>query len=103
MFFRYIFLPSLRAFLVCIEFFPETFHLVWLARDLTSSQSTEVRDLILSSFNIAMTNFFFLGVVQTALKGFEYNGESSLDLQYAMGLVNPQPIKLLQVGDLLEG
>lgn len=59
MFFRYIFLPTLRAFLMCIGFFPETFHLVWSARDLNSSQSTEVRDLVLSSFNIAVTNLFF--------------------------------------------
>ena len=26
----------------------------------------------------------FIGVVQTEKKGFEYNGESNLDLQYAM-------------------
>ena len=36
-------------------------------------------------------------------QSFNYNGESSLDLEYAMGLVNPQPITLLQVGDLVEG
>ena len=43
------------------------------------------------------------GVVQTDVQGFNYNGESDLDLQYAMTLVNPQPVTLYQVGDLVEG
>ena len=36
-------------------------------------------------------------------ESFDYNGESDLDLQYAMALVYPQPITLLQVGDMVEG
>lgn len=42
-------------------------------------------------------------VVQTTDQGFEYNGESDLDLEYAMTLVNPQPVTLYQAGDLVEG
>lgn len=43
------------------------------------------------------------GVDQTDDQGFNFNGESDLDLQYAFGLTNPQPILLLQTGDLVEG
>ncbi|KAJ7595053.1 subtilisin-like protein [Mycena floridula] len=42
-------------------------------------------------------------VVQTTNQSFDFNGESDLDLQYAMSLVTPQPITLLQTGDLVEG
>jgi len=34
---------------------------------------------------------------------FGFNGESDLDLQYAMGLVAPQAVTLLQTGDLSQG
>ncbi|TDL20636.1 subtilisin-like protein [Rickenella mellea] len=43
------------------------------------------------------------GVAQTTNTGFDFNGESDLDLEYAMALTNPQPITLLQTGDLVEG
>ncbi|KAJ7093316.1 subtilisin-like protein [Mycena belliarum] len=44
------------------------------------------------------------GVVQTTQTGFDYNGESNLDLQYGMALVTgAQPVQLYQVGDTLEG
>ena len=43
------------------------------------------------------------GVDQTNQTGFDFNGESDLDLQYAFGLTDPQPILLLQTGDLVEG
>ncbi|KAJ7623071.1 peptidase S8/S53 domain-containing protein [Mycena polygramma] len=44
------------------------------------------------------------GVVQTSKKGFDYNGESNLDLQYAMNLVTAhQPVTLYQLGDLEQG
>lgn len=41
------------------------------------------------------------GELQTdpSKQGFRYAGESNLDLQYAMGLTNPQTITLLQTGD----
>ena len=42
-------------------------------------------------------------IVQTTQQGFGFNGESDLDLEYAMALVNPQPVTLYQVGDLVEG
>ncbi|THH03313.1 hypothetical protein EW146_g10467 [Bondarzewia mesenterica] len=38
------------------------------------------------------------GTVQTQEQSFDFNGESDLDLQYAMSLTNPQPITLLQTG-----
>lgn len=37
------------------------------------------------------------------MTGFDFNGESDLDLQYSMTLVDPQPITLLQTGDIPEG
>ena len=43
------------------------------------------------------------GVPQTTMQGFNYNGESDLDLEYAMALINPQKTTLYQVGDLVEG
>ncbi|EIN12224.1 subtilisin-like protein [Punctularia strigosozonata HHB-11173 SS5] len=43
------------------------------------------------------------GVAQTQDQSFNFNGESDLDLEYAMALTNPQPITLLQAGDLVEG
>ncbi len=46
---------------------------------------------------------FCTGVAQTTEQGFDENGESDLDLQYGMGLTNPQPVLLLQDGDLVEG
>ncbi|KAI9451656.1 subtilisin-like protein [Russula earlei] len=43
------------------------------------------------------------GVVQTTNQLLGFNSESDLDLEYAMVLSNPTPIKLLQTGDLFEG
>ncbi|KAF8526061.1 subtilisin-like protein [Hysterangium stoloniferum] len=43
------------------------------------------------------------GIPQNISQGFNFNGESSLDLQYGMTLTNPQPVQLYQVGDLVEG
>ena len=43
------------------------------------------------------------GEPQTTNVGFNYNGESDLDLEYAMTLVNPQKVTLYQVGDFVEG
>ncbi|EIW80494.1 subtilisin-like protein [Coniophora puteana RWD-64-598 SS2] len=44
------------------------------------------------------------GEVQTTYKGFGYNGESNLDLQYGMSLVTAkQPVTLYQTGDMIEG
>ena len=43
------------------------------------------------------------GTDQQILTGFDYNGESDLDLQYGMALVYPQKVTLYQAGDLYEG
>ena len=43
------------------------------------------------------------GVDQTDEQSFGFNGESDLDLEYAMTLVNPIKVTLYQVGDLVEG
>lgn len=44
-----------------------------------------------------------VGMLQSTMTGFDYNGESNLDLEYAMGLVNPQKVTLLQTGDDVVG
>ncbi|KAL9021903.1 MAG: hypothetical protein Q9185_000917 [Variospora sp. 1 TL-2023] len=43
------------------------------------------------------------GFPQTTNQGFQFNGESDLDLEYAMTLINPQKTTLYQVGDQLQG
>ncbi|KAI0915328.1 hypothetical protein AcW1_003883 [Taiwanofungus camphoratus] len=44
------------------------------------------------------------GFVQTNQTGFDYNGESNLDLQYSMTMVGAaQPVTLYQTGDDVEG
>ena len=48
-------------------------------------------------------NKYSTAVVQTTSQSFDFNGESDLDLEYAMGLTAPQTITLLQTGDIVEG
>ena len=48
-------------------------------------------------------NLINRAVVQTQNQSFSFNGESALDLQYAMALVSPQTTTLFQVGDLVAG
>jgi hypothetical protein len=56
------------------------------------------------SVALAVTNYQNpSAVVQTKDQGFDFNGESDLDLQYAMSLTDPQTVTLLQTGDLVEG
>ncbi|KAM3086466.1 hypothetical protein ACMFMF_000415 [Clarireedia jacksonii] len=43
------------------------------------------------------------GELQTIVESFSYNGESDLDLEYAMALVSPQNVTLYQVGDIAQG
>lgn len=54
-----------------------------------------------------ITSVFSKGVAQTIQEEFDYNGESNLDLQYAMNLVNlvgsNQDVILYQVGDIPQG
>lgn len=42
-------------------------------------------------------------VVQTQNKSFNFNGESALDLEFAMALIHPQQATLYQVGDTTQG
>lgn len=42
-------------------------------------------------------------VVQTTNQSFNFNGESALDLEFAMGLIYPQQATVFQVGDLTQG
>lgn len=42
-------------------------------------------------------------VVQTTNQSFSFNGESALDLEFAMGLIYPQTATLFQAGDLTSG
>lgn len=42
------------------------------------------------------------GVAQNTTQSFDDNGESALDLEYAMSLAFPQEVQLYQVGDLVE-
>jgi tripeptidyl-peptidase I len=43
------------------------------------------------------------GVVQTTNRSFNFNGESDLDLEYALNLVYPTNVTLYQAGDLVQG
>src|SRR3569833_281454 len=43
------------------------------------------------------------GVVQTQNQSFNFNGESALDLEFAMAMIFPQTATLFQVGDLVQG
>lgn len=58
---------------------------------------------IFSSENAGNLKKDDVAVIQTVNQSFDFNGESDLDLEYAMGLTNPQKITLLQTGDLVEG
>ncbi|KAJ3981324.1 subtilisin-like protein [Lentinula detonsa] len=79
-----------------VEFTPQAF----LAGDL---------DLFFSNFSPSLvgvrpkTVLIDGAVVQTTNQSFDFNGESDLDLEYGMALVNPQTVTLLQTGDLVEG
>ncbi|KUI73074.1 Aorsin [Cytospora mali] len=42
-------------------------------------------------------------VVQTTNQSFSFNGESALDLEFAMAMIYPQQATLYQVGDLTQG
>lgn len=42
-------------------------------------------------------------IVQTQNQSFNFNGESALDLEFAMALVAPQQVTVYQVGDTVQG
>jgi tripeptidyl-peptidase-1 len=43
------------------------------------------------------------GVISTSTQSFNLNGESDLDLEYAIAIVYPQKVTLYQVGDTVQG
>ncbi|CZR58556.1 related to serine protease [Phialocephala subalpina] len=49
------------------------------------------------------TNLIDGASIQTKNQSFNFNGESALDLEFAMALVYPQQVTLFQVGDLVNG
>jgi tripeptidyl-peptidase I len=49
------------------------------------------------------TNLIDGATIQTKNQSFNFNGESALDLQFAMSLIFPQQVTLYQVGDLVNG
>jgi tripeptidyl-peptidase-1 len=79
-----------------VEFTPQAF----LQRDL---------DMYFNAFSPKQAqrtpnvNLIDGAVVQTSRQNFSVNGESALDLEFAMALVNPQPVTLYQVGDTVQG
>jgi tripeptidyl-peptidase-1 len=50
-----------------------------------------------------ITKFIDGAVLQTTNQSFNFNGESALDLEFAMALIFPQQVTLFQVGDLTNG
>lgn len=51
---------------------------------------------------VPIVNLIDGAVVQQTNQSFAFNGESALDLEFAMALVNPQQVTVYQVGDLVE-
>ncbi|PMD54431.1 tripeptidyl peptidase-like protein [Hyaloscypha bicolor E] len=49
------------------------------------------------------TNLIDGATIQTKNQSFSFNGESALDLQFAMSLIFPQKVTMYQVGDLVNG
>lgn len=75
-----------------------------LEADQCSPRLMGVRSPFLLWLALAMSSHAPQGVVQQTNQGFAYNGESNLDLEYAMGIVGKtQPVTLYQVGDLQMG
>ncbi|KAH8819981.1 peptidase S8/S53 domain-containing protein [Xylogone sp. PMI_703] len=77
--------------------------------NITSSSKSNDLDLFFRNFSPSLVGkrpiFDSIdgGVLQTNLSGPDFNGESNLDLEYAMALVAPQPVTLYQTGDPIEG
>ncbi|KAF8993521.1 subtilisin-like protein [Cyathus striatus] len=73
-----------------LEFTPQSF----LAGDL---------DMFFSNFSPSLVGVRPQAVLIDGGSALIFNGESDLDLEYAMTLTDPQQITLLQTGDLVEG
>ena len=85
---------------------------IWLLTGVRSTSQAFLQgdlDLFFANFSTRQvqrtptTDLIDGAVVQTEEEGFDFNGESDLDLEYGMTLVNPQKVTLYQVGDLVEG
>jgi tripeptidyl-peptidase I len=50
-----------------------------------------------------IVNFIDGAILQTKNQSFSFNGESALDLEFAMALIYPQQATLYQVGDTIQG
>lgn len=66
-------------------------------------------DLFFANFSVKqvgdrpITDLIDGGVIQATNRSFNFNGESDLDLEYAMTLIYPEKVTLYQVGDLVCG
>ncbi|KAJ5040232.1 uncharacterized protein L3040_005893 [Drepanopeziza brunnea f. sp. 'multigermtubi'] len=66
-------------------------------------------DLFFKQFTPGLTvtqpnvNLIDGAIVQQTNKSFNFNGESALDLEFAMALVAPQSVTVYQVGDIVSG
>ena len=66
-------------------------------------------DLFFKQFETALVgkpptvNLVDSAVVQQTNRSFSFNGESGLDLEFAMAMIFPQKATLFQVGDLVQG
>ncbi|KAF8986151.1 peptidase S8/S53 domain-containing protein [Cyathus striatus] len=90
--------PTKNSFGI-VEYTPQSYLQADL--DLFAKNVSGITALVGKSPNLVSVDG---GFAQTEATGFEYNGESSLDLQYAMSIVGvSQAITLYQVGDMIEG
>lgn len=80
-----------------VEYTPQAY----LQTDLNLFYSNLARQI--PSGNAPIFDSIDGGVDQTTTQSFDDNGESDLDLQYAIALVYPQKVTLYQTGDIVEG
>ncbi|KAH8820611.1 peptidase S8/S53 domain-containing protein [Xylogone sp. PMI_703] len=80
-----------------VEYTPQAF----LQPDLNLFYSNLAREI--PSGTAPTTDLIDGAIVQTTSQSFDNNGESDLDLEYAIALVYPQKVTLYQVGDTVEG
>ncbi|KAJ6575874.1 peptidase S8/S53 domain-containing protein [Mycena sp. CBHHK59/15] len=88
--------PALNSFGI-VEYSPNSF----VPSDMDVFANIYATDLVSKRPNIVSIDG---GALQTTQTGFDWNGESNLDLQYGMALVTgAQPVTLYQTGDQVEG
>jgi tripeptidyl-peptidase-1 len=79
-----------------VEYTPQAF----LQSDLNMYFKQFAPDLTQTAPNV---NLIDGAIIQTANQSFTFNGESALDLEFAMSLIAPQQVTVYQVGDIVEG